>query len=66
MALNLQFRFAKPGPCITLKNKARERLNDAIKAYEDAERYLLCKQPTYMRYRKQHCIVRDFKIDSNT
>ena len=37
MAPNLQFRVTKPGSHTTSRNEARERLNDAIKAYEQAE-----------------------------
>ncbi len=37
MAPNLQFRVTKPESRITSKEEARERLNDAIKAYEQAE-----------------------------
>ncbi len=37
MAPNLQFRVTKPRSCTTSREEARERLNDAIKAYEQAE-----------------------------
>ena len=48
MAPNLQFRVTKPGSRITSKNEARERLNDAIKAYEDAEGSLSITQAGYV------------------
>ena len=48
MAPNLQFRITKPGSHITSKNEARERLKDAIKAYEDAEGLLFIMQVAHV------------------
>ncbi len=48
MALNLQFRVTKPGSRITSKDEAGKRLNDAVKAYEDAEGSLSITQAAYV------------------
>ena len=48
MAPNLQFRVTKPGSRITSKDEARKRLNDAVKAYEDAEGSLSITQAAYV------------------
>ena len=37
MAPNLQFRITKPRSRTTSREETRERLNDAIKAYDQAE-----------------------------
>ena len=37
MAPNLQFRVTKPKPRTILKDEARDRLNDAIQAFKQAE-----------------------------
>ena len=44
MAPNLQFRVTKPVSRITSWDEARERLNNAIKAYEHAEASLFITQ----------------------
>ena len=44
MAPNLQFCVTKPVSHITSRNEARERLNNAIKAYEQAEGLLSITQ----------------------
>ena len=48
MAPNLQFRVTKPGSRINSKDEARQRLNDAIKAYEHAEESLSITQAAYV------------------
>ncbi len=48
MAPNLQFRVTKPGSRITSKDEARKRLNDEVKAYEDAEGSLSIMQAAYV------------------
>lgn len=48
MAPNLQFCVIKPGSRITSKDEARERLNDVIKAYEDAEGSLSITQAAHI------------------
>ena len=48
MAPSLQFRVTKPGSRITSKDEARKRLNDAIKAYENAKRSLSITQAAYV------------------
>ena len=48
MAPNLQFRITKPKYRITSKDKARKRLNNAVKAYKNAERLLSITQAAYL------------------
>ena len=48
MALNLQFRVTKPECCINSKDKARQHLNNAIKAYKYAEELLSITQAAYI------------------
>ncbi len=64
MAPNLQFRVTKPGPHTTSRNEDREHLNDAIKAYEQAEGslsitqaarlYMVSKATLYRRINDRH------------
>ncbi len=64
MAPNLQFRVKKPGSHTTSRNEARERLNYAIKAYDQAERslsitqvarlYVVSKATFYRRINDRH------------
>ncbi len=48
MAPNLQFRVTKPVSRITSKDEARKRLNDAFKAYKNAEGSLSITQAVYV------------------
>ncbi len=48
MTSNLQFRVTKPGSRITSKDEARKRLNNAVKAFEDAEGLLSITQTAYV------------------